>query len=125
MVSMPMAPGAASANGKRLVSTSWGLWSDITTSIRPDRQRFYQRLAIVLGAQRRRQLAEGAVGADVVLIQREVVDRGRGRYRQARVLGAPQHVERIRAGQRGGVIAPLRQRDEAQVAFQHNGLGRP
>ena len=28
-------PGAASANGRRFTSTSWGLWSDITTSISP------------------------------------------------------------------------------------------
>src|SRR5262249_56346628 len=36
MVSMPIAPDAASAKGRRLVSTSWGSWSDITASIRPD-----------------------------------------------------------------------------------------
>src|SRR5689334_12901965 len=35
MVSMPIAPGAASAKGSRLVSTSCGSWSDITVSIRP------------------------------------------------------------------------------------------
>jgi hypothetical protein len=34
---------------------------------------------VVLGAQRRRQLEEGAVGADVVLVQRQVVDRPRRR----------------------------------------------
>ena len=37
-----------------------------------------QRLAVVLGAQRRRQLQEGAVGADVVFVQRQMIDRGRG-----------------------------------------------
>src|SRR6478609_7328978 len=36
MVSRPIAPDAASANGSRLTSTSCGLWSDITTSISPE-----------------------------------------------------------------------------------------
>ena len=35
MVSRPIAPALASAKGRRLLSTSCGLWSDITTSIRP------------------------------------------------------------------------------------------
>ena len=35
-----------------------------------------QRLPVVLGAQRRRHLEEGAVGADVVLVQRQMIDRG-------------------------------------------------
>src|SRR3954454_5070206 len=36
MVSSPMAPGAASAKGRRLTSTSCGLWSDMMTSTRPE-----------------------------------------------------------------------------------------
>ena len=36
MVSSPIAPEAASANGSRLTSTSCGLWSDMMTSIRPE-----------------------------------------------------------------------------------------
>ena len=36
MVSMPMAPAAASAKGKRFTSTSCGLWSDMTTSTSPE-----------------------------------------------------------------------------------------
>ena len=41
MVSMPIAPSAASAKGCRLVSTSCGLWSDTTTSIEPFGQRLH------------------------------------------------------------------------------------
>ena len=61
--------------------------------------------------------------ADVDLVQRQMIDRGRGGDRQARVLGAAQHLERLRAGDRGGVIAAAGQRDEPHVALQHDGLG--
>ena len=43
----------------------------------------------------------------------------RGRHRAARL----QDFERLDAGQRGRVIAPAGQRDEAHVALQHDGLG--
>ena len=53
-----------------------------------------------------------------------MIDRGRRRHRQALILGALEHVERFPAGDRGGVIAAAGQRDEAQVALQHDGFGR-
>ena len=58
------------------------------------RQRLDQRLAVVLGAQRRRHLQEGAVGADVDFIERDVIDRGRRGDVQPGILGAAQHIER-------------------------------
>ena len=44
-----------------------------------------QALAIGLAAQRRRELAEGAVGADVVLVQRQMIDRRRRRDVELRI----------------------------------------
>ena len=41
-------------------------------------ERLDQRDAVLLGAQRRRHLEEGAIGADVDLVQRQVIDRGGG-----------------------------------------------
>ena len=93
------------------------------TSISPSASACDQNLAVVFGAQRRRHLEEGAVGADVVFVERDVIDRGRGGDAEAGVLGAAQHLKRLRAGDRGGVIAPAGQRDEAQVALEHDGFG--
>ena len=71
----PMAPSAASAKGRRLPSASCGIVGrddhvDIAAGDALD-----HGAAVVLGAERRPHLEEGAVGADVVLVQREVVDR--------------------------------------------------
>ncbi len=44
-------------------------------SMSPDGDRATKRDAVVLAAQRRRQLEEGPIGADVVLVQRQVIDR--------------------------------------------------
>ena len=51
-------------------------------------QRLDHRHPVVLGAQRRRELEEGAVVADVELVQRQVVDRGPGGDREPGRAGA-------------------------------------
>ncbi len=51
-----------------------GSWLDTMTSIDAIGDALDHRLAIVLGAQRRPHLVEGAVGADVVLVERQVID---------------------------------------------------
>jgi len=39
-------------------------------------ERLDQQLAVVFGAQRRRQFQEGAIGPDVVFVKGDVIDRG-------------------------------------------------
>ena len=80
--------------------------------------------AIVLAAQRRPQAQEGAVGADVVLVEGEVIDGDAARHRQLALLGGADHGQALGARQRGGVIAPAGDLDQAHVALQHDGLGR-
>ena len=64
-------------------------------------QRVGQGQPVVLAAQRRGELAEGAVAADVVLVEGEVVHRHRRRHRQALVLGAGDDGETVPAGDGG------------------------
>ena len=100
MVCSPIAPEAASANGSRLTSTSCGLWSDMIDVNQSGGDRRDQREAVVLGTQRRRQFQEGPVGADIVLVQRQMVDRDRGRDIQARLARALEDFQRFDAAQR-------------------------
>ena len=51
-------------------------------------QRLDHRQPVVLVPQRRRELEEGAVVADVVLVERQIVDRDAAGDRQPRRLGA-------------------------------------
>ncbi len=130
MVSRPIAPAAASANGRRLVSTSCGSWSETMTSISPAASASTSAHALVLAAQRRVELEEGAVVADVDLVERQMVDRDAAGDRQARVACARAiAVERERVGDEHGVVARAGQRDEAQVALEHRSsrprAGRP
>ena len=76
------------------------------------------RQPVVLGAERRRQLEEGAVGADVVLVQRQVVDRDAAGDGQPGCLGAADDVERLGAGDLRRVVAAAGQRREADVALE-------
>ena len=80
--------------------------------------------AVLLGAQRRPQAQEGAVGADVVLVERQVVDRHPAGHGQLARLGGADHGQALGARERGGVIAPAGDLDEAHVALEHDGLGR-
>ena len=104
-VSRPMAPNAASEKGRRLVSAFCGSWPETMTSMVPSATAGDQSVAIVLAAQRRRQLEEGAVGADVVLVEHQMIDRDAARYRKAAGLGGAHDLERGGGGHRGGVIA--------------------
>ena len=86
--------------------------------------RIDQQGAVLFAAQRRLQLKEGAVGTDIDFVQRDVIDRRRRGDGEAGIPGAAQNVERFRAGDRRGMIAPARQIDEAEIALEHDGLGR-
>ena len=78
-VSRPMAPSEASAKGWRLTSVSCGSWSEWMMSMVPARRPSI--IACRSSSERSggRQLEEGAVGADVVLVERQIVDRDAGR----------------------------------------------
>ena len=82
-----------------------------------------QCLAVVLGAQRWRYFEEGSVWTDVVLVEREMIDRGRRTHLMPGFAGAAQHLKRFRAGDRSRVIAATGERDQARVASQHYGFG--
>ena len=71
-------------------------------------QRLDHRHAVVLGAQRRRQLEEGAVFADVVLVQRQMVDRDAAGDVGAARLRAPGSPRPNAARDLGGVVAARR-----------------
>ena len=58
------------------------------------RHRFHQRAPVILGAQWRRQLEEGAVGADVVFVEHKVVHRDAAGDGQSPRLGGAHHVHR-------------------------------
>lgn len=78
---------------------------------------------VILGPERRRELEEGAVVADIELVQRQVMDRYAGRNRQPRGLGPPERRQRDGRGKLVGVIAHARRLDERQVALQPDALG--
>ena len=118
IVSRPTAPSAASAKGWRLVSTSCGSWLETITSIDAVGDALDHRPPVVLGAQRRRQLEEGAVGADVVFVERQMVDRDAAGDGKAAGLGPADDVERLGAGDLRGVVAAAGQRDQADVALE-------
>ena len=74
----------------------------------PRAERGDQRRAVLLGAQRRLELEEGAVRPDVDLVEREMVDGGGGGDVQAFVPGAAQDLERLVAGEGRRVVAAFR-----------------
>ena len=69
------------------------------------------------------QLEERAVGADVGLVQRQVVHRHAARDRQLARLGCADHGEALGVRDGGRVIAPAGHLDEADVALEHDDLG--
>ena len=87
MVCTPITPQAAWANGSRLLSWSCGQWSLAMTSIVPSRSAVDHGPPVLLGAQRRRDLGEGAVALDLELVQREVMRGGVAGHAQAAGLG--------------------------------------
>ena len=81
------------------------------------------RPPVVLGAERRRELEEGAVGRDVVLVERQVVDRDAGRDATGAALGGGQQLDGGAGRDLRGVVADVGQRGELQVAGERDGLG--
>ena len=75
--------------------------ADTITSMSPLAQRLDHGRPVVLGAQRRPQLEEGAVGADVVLVQGQMVDRDAAGHRQPACLGGADR-RRATRGRRSG-----------------------
>ena len=86
-------------------------------------QRLDQSHALVLAAQRGHQLEKRAVVADVELVERQVVDRGAAGRRQSCVARPRHRLERKAVRDQRGVIACAGQRDQAQVALEHDRLG--
>ena len=78
--------------------------------------------AVILMAQRRRDLAEGAVLADIVLVEGQVVDRDAAGDAHAILLGAAHDLDRFGAGDHRGMIPGAGCAGEADVALQHHGL---
>ena len=76
-------------------------------------ERLDQRQPLVLAAQRRVEFQEGAIVADVDLVEREMVDRDAAGDGEPRLPRARHRVERKRVGDEHGVIARPRQRGEA------------
>ena len=68
-VSSPIAPGAASSNGRRLSSAGAGAWAETTMSTRPDARASISAWRSSSARKRRLQLAEGAVVADVQFVE--------------------------------------------------------
>ena len=91
-------------------------------SIVPSASASTSRQPVVLGAERRRHLEEGAVVADVVLVQRQMRDRGAGGDAVAGELGAAKRGDGRLAGDLRRVVAPAGQPREADVAVEHDGL---
>ena len=94
------------------------------TSTSPGAHCLDQRLAVILCAQWRRQLQEGAIGPDIVFVERDVIDRSRGGDVQAGIFGTAQNLKRIRARDRRRVITPADQGNEADVALEHHRFRR-
>lgn len=78
------------------------------------------RLPVVLVAQGRRHLEEGAVGADVVLVVGQVIDRDAGGDVEAALLAGADDVRAVGGRDEVGVVLRLRHGDEAQVPLQHD-----
>ena len=74
--------------------------------------------AVILGAQGRLDLEEGAVVAHVQFVQRQVVDRDTCGDVQTLRLGAFQNRQGHRAGNLVRVVAHARHLNEGQIAFQ-------
>ena len=74
--------------------------------------------------ERRLHAEEGAVGADVVLVEREVVDRHAASHGQPVAPWRADDVEALARRRSGRVIAAAGELDEANVALEHDGLGR-
>ena len=72
--------------------------------------------------QRRRHLGKAAVVADIVVGQREMVRGHLAGDRQARPLGAAHRLQRAGGGDVGDVVAPARERHQADVALDHHDL---
>jgi hypothetical protein len=86
-------------------------------------QAIYHGPAVLFPPQRRLHLAIAAVLADIEFVQRQMVDGDAACHRIAGGFRGADGLERGGAGDGGGVIAPARQADEAQVALDDDGLG--
>ena len=104
----PMMPLAAEAKGRRFDSWSCGEWSLAMASIVPSLEAVDDGAAILLAAQRRRQLGEGAVVADRRLVEREIGRRGVAGDRQRARLGLADGLDRRRGRDMRDVIAGRR-----------------
>ncbi len=92
-------------------------------SISPSRDGLDHRQPVVLVAQGRLDLEEGAVIADVERVERQVMDRDARRHVQPRRFGTPQRRQGGGGGDLVGVVAHARQLDQSQIPLQPHPLG--
>ena len=86
-------------------------------------QAFDHSLPVVLGAKRWRELEEGAVGRDVVLVEREVVDRHAGGDAAAAAPGGGDEFDGSARRDLRGVVPDAGEGGELQVAGERDRLG--
>ena len=78
---------------------------------------------ILFVAQRRRDFQKRPIIADVVLVERQMIDRGAAGHRQARRLGPCHDRQREACRNERRVIARADEIDEAHVAVEHDRFG--
>ena len=122
MVSKPIAPSSASANGSRFVSTSCGIMIGHDDVDEPGRQTGDESPAFVFPAQRRREFQERPVIADVVFVECQMIDRGGAGDGQAIGLCLCDNVQGERRRDKRGVVARAGQVHEPDVAIEHDRL---
>ena len=78
---------------------------------------------VLLGAQGRGEAEEGAIAADVIFVQRQVMDRDTGTDVQPRLARAAQRRQAGRDGDLVGMVAGAGHRHQRQVAVEPHHLG--
>ena len=86
-------------------------------------QRLHEGRAILFAAQGRANFEIGSIGADVVFVQRQVIDRRATGDGELARLGGPHDVEAFTAGYGGRVVTRASHVDQPHISLQHNCLG--
>ena len=118
-----MPPGSAWAKGTRLLSWSWRPMVGDDRVDHADPEALDDRLAIGLGAQRRHQLAEGAVVADREIVQREVRRAVSQLILEAARLGGGDHLTDLAGRDLRQMQAAAGHLDQADIALDHHDFG--
>src|SRR5262249_52046905 len=82
-----------------------------------------KRAGLILMPERRREFKKGAMVADIVFIQGEMIDRSRAGHGQTRFFRSSDDLERKRRGHKRGMVASAGEVDEADIAIEHDRFG--